>query len=180
MADIKRDDKKLRELILYVAERTADDPNAGAVKLNKILYHAEFQAYRDLGAPISGHPYVALKLGPAPKDLRPIRKNLELAGDAKVVGVQFGPQTQERIVALRSADTSLFSKEELDLVDAVIAELWPLHWTELSADTHRLPGWLAMAPTHSVIPYETAFLSNDVTDGDIARGAELAGAYGWS
>lgn len=176
----RRDPRKLRELILYVAWRTRDDPNCGAVKLNKILYHAEFRAYRELGHSISGTPYVALEYGPAPIELRPIRKNLEITGDARVVQVPMGPQAQDRIVAQRDADTTIFTREELEITDAVIKELWSMHWSTLSVDTHRLPGWLAARPTQAEIPYETAFLSNDITEEDRQRAQRLTAEYGWA
>ena len=45
----KFNEGKFRELILYVARRSEDDKYFGAVKLNKILYFSDFNAYRELG-----------------------------------------------------------------------------------------------------------------------------------
>lgn len=61
--------EKFRELILYVANMSRNDPDFGAVKLNKILYYADFRAYRELGRPISGAAYRKLSEGPAPRQL---------------------------------------------------------------------------------------------------------------
>lgn len=44
-------DRRLAELILYIAEKCERDPNFGATKLNKILTFADFSAYlRDWSA----------------------------------------------------------------------------------------------------------------------------------
>jgi Protein of unknown function (DUF4065) len=169
------DDRKLKELILYIAVRTQDDPYCGAVKLNKILYTADFRAYLELGESISGHPYVARPLGPVPKRLPPVRKNLVLSGDAELVREEMGPYSQDRVYALREAKLSLFTEEELALVDAVIEELRPLHWTQLTQKTHETPGWRA-AKFGEVIPYETAFVSVHGTPAEHARARKLAAA----
>ena len=160
---IKRSDDKLKELIVYVAARAADDASMGAMKLNKVLYHAEIRAYLRLGNPISGHPYIKRRLGPAPKGLLPIRRTLETLNAIRLVKEDVGaPIMQERVVALREPDTSLFSPEELAIVDEVIEEFRPLTGTAVSEDSHRLPGWRAV-PLDTVIPYETAFVSNEGT-----------------
>ena len=51
---IRPNDAKLRELILYVAERCENDPDFGALKLNKILFNADFIAYALTGKAITG------------------------------------------------------------------------------------------------------------------------------
>ena len=44
-----RDNSKAGELILLVAQQTAEDETAGATKLNKILYFAELSHMRRTG-----------------------------------------------------------------------------------------------------------------------------------
>lgn len=178
MAEIKRRDAKLKELIVYVAARAADDPAMGAMKLNKVLFHAESRAFLRLGHPISGHPYMKRELGPAPKDLRPIRTNLERGNAIRVEAEDIGaPHAKARIVALREPNRSMFSAEELAIVDEVIEELRPLSGTAVSDDSHRLPGWRAVA-MDTEIPYETAIVSVDGTDEEHARARELAASIG--
>ena len=58
---------KFRELIVYICKKSEGDPTFGAVKLNKILYYADFAAYRILGKPITGAQYQKLREGPAPQ-----------------------------------------------------------------------------------------------------------------
>ncbi|MDQ3524454.1 MAG: Panacea domain-containing protein, partial [Chloroflexota bacterium] len=59
--------------MLYVAQRSKDDPFFGATKLNKIVYHVDFGAYRRWLRPITGHAYFRLKEGPAPQALVKVR-----------------------------------------------------------------------------------------------------------
>jgi len=161
-------EKKLKELILYIARRSEDDPNYGAVKLNKILYRADFRAYLELGRPITGAPYVALEMGPGPYRLPVVRDALIDAGDATLDRELLGKYYIHRLVALRDADVSLFREGELELVDRVIEELRPLGWKALSDATHAEPGWAAAKPS-AIIPYESAFVSSKITKADRDR-----------
>lgn len=43
------DDRKMKELILYLASRSEEDPRFSATKLNKLLFYCDFTAYRRLG-----------------------------------------------------------------------------------------------------------------------------------
>ena len=43
--------RRLREMVLYVSERNSDTERFGLVKLNKILWKADFSAFADRGIP---------------------------------------------------------------------------------------------------------------------------------
>jgi hypothetical protein len=43
--NIRPNDAKLRELILLISEWCQADPKFGAIKLNKLLFHADFSAF---------------------------------------------------------------------------------------------------------------------------------------
>jgi Protein of unknown function (DUF4065) len=72
MTEPEYDAAKFEELLLYVTERTQDDPACGDMKLNKLLYFADFLAFEKLGHAISGAPYQRLPWGPAPRYLLPL------------------------------------------------------------------------------------------------------------
>src|ERR1035437_1475045 len=63
----KPNDDKLRELVLYIATASEGDEPFGKVKLNKILFFADFEAYRRFVRSITGHEYQKLAQGPAPR-----------------------------------------------------------------------------------------------------------------
>jgi hypothetical protein len=159
------DDDRLTELMLYIAERSKTDPFFGAVKLNKILFRADFLAYRRRRRPITGHPYFRLPEGPAPQVLVKVRKRMIDAGDAKLETAQVFGNQQQRLVAKRSPKIDLFSAEELAIVDDLIDEMADQTASQATADSHRFPGWRA-ARDKEVIPYETAFLSSAITNAD--------------
>ena len=61
-----RRDKKLKELVLYIAQKSEDDPSFGATKLNKILFAADFYFFGQTGRSITGASYVHRGKGPVP------------------------------------------------------------------------------------------------------------------
>ena len=54
---------KLGELIVYIVENSLGDPYFGKTKLNKILFAADFEAYRQRGRSITGADYPASRMG---------------------------------------------------------------------------------------------------------------------
>jgi hypothetical protein len=170
-------DRKMKELVLYLASRSEDDPRFSSTKLNKLLFYCDFSAYRDLGEPITGHSYQKLPFGPAPKSMLPILSRMKDDGDCtEVERDRFGLQ-QKRVVALRSPDLSVFSGAELELADRILRNLWESSASEVSDLSHELPGWRAAA-FQEVIPYETIFVgdpSMPVSDDEIEFCRQLEG-----
>jgi hypothetical protein len=141
------DATKMKELILHVATACAKDEKCGAVKLDKILFYADFLAFLQRGRSITDQPYFAIKEGPAPQQFARIReamiKDQEIAIQKTPIPGYANPFM--RIVALRPPDynKSGLSGEDIALVDAVIAKLWPFTGTELSQKAHDFKGWKA-------------------------------------
>lgn len=171
----KPDDKKFRELILYISQKCSSHPMFGAIKLNKILYYSDFLAYAQLGNPITGHEYQRLRKGPAPVRLLPIRKQMIADG---VLGLQpvflKSGFTQQRTINLRQPNLKLFSGDEIAIVDRVISVLEPLDAETTSEFSHQMIGWIA-AKDGETIPYCSVFISNaPLTDIEAQRGREIA------
>src|SRR5438876_2369422 len=78
----RADEAKLKELILYIAARMEKDQHAGQgrIKLAKLLWLSDFEAYRQLGKSITGSRYVADELGPAPVEELLALRDLEGSG----------------------------------------------------------------------------------------------------
>lgn len=168
------DERKFAELLLYAAGRLEDDPAGGAVKLNKVLFFAEFAHMRRHGRPISGAEYQKLRWGPAPRRLLPVRELLLDAGTARMHDETYQGFVLERLVPLREPDVSLFTPDELAAVDQVVAELYGVTATDASLMSHDEVGW-QMVEERETIPYEAAFLRQSVrTDAVRRHGARLA------
>jgi hypothetical protein len=175
--DVPRGQQRFRELIVYIASKSKHDPNFGATKLNKILYHADFRAFERFGTPLTGMRYFKLERGPAPRALVPVKRELISEG-AITENRDDGPFGQSRIVALREAYLQHFTPDEIELVDSVIEELWNKTATAVSDQSHGV-AWR----THNLkedIPYEAVFMADlPPTQDDISEVRELNERYGW-
>jgi hypothetical protein len=178
MIEFQYDADKFRELVVYIAHRCADDRAFGDTRLNKVLFFSDAFALQYLGAPITGARYQKLKYGPAPRALLPARRELEEEGDVRVEHVDDPPRTVT--VALRGPDLSLFSKDELEVVDQVIDLFEGRTATLVSHLSHlNSPGW-NLVEMHEDIPLESQMLSTKAPPPEvIERGRELAERFGW-
>ena len=155
--DYEYDEGKFAELLLYAARRLEADPAGGAVKLNKVLFYAEFAHVRAHGRPITGAEYQKLENGPAPRRLLPVRQHLIERGDAELRTETYLGRSQKRLLALREPDESRFSPDELKAVDEALAELHGRSATDVSQLSHEEVGW-RMVGDGDAIPYEAAYL----------------------
>ena len=152
------DSAKFRELVLYIAENSEDDPKFGVVKLNKILYYSDFESYRRLGQPITGATYRKYSEGPAPSEMLEQRRVMV---DSARITVETRPHfsgAQQRIVPLSESDTGLFSYDELAIVNETIEGMRHMTAHEAVSLSHRELGWQT-AEYGETIPYPTAWLS---------------------
>lgn len=171
------DSEKLKELIVYVAAKAQDDLAFGAIKLNKILYYADFAAYRQLGAPITGAAYFKLREGPAPRQLLTARNELIDEGRLQVEERRYFTYLQKRLAPSPGCapDPEFLRPEEQELVDEVIKFFWGKSAREVSDYSHREPGWI-LAEDRADIPYESAWLSSDPIDQETEEAAQKIGA----
>ena len=172
-------EKKFKELLLYVSQKCAHDRTFGATKLNKILFYADFLAYANLGEPITCFDYQKLPFGPAPRRLIPVQTQMIEAGELALQPVHlWSGNVQKRAVNLRSPDLSVFTAQEIALVDEVIEALENARAEAVSELSHRLVGWKVVEEGES-IPYSTIFLSDEpLSEAETERGRELAKQHG--
>lgn len=155
----RESDRKMKELILYLAVKSEEDPRFSSTKLNKLLFYCDFAAYRDLGRSITGHSYRKLPFGPAPKAMLPILDQMKRDQDCVEIERDHFGRTQRRVEARRPPESSVFSPEELGLADRILADLWESSATEVSDLSHDFIGWKAAA-LNEIIPYETVFVGD--------------------
>jgi hypothetical protein len=170
---VEFNEKKFRDLILYIAHKSEADPRLGAVKLNKILFYSDFNAFRELGASISGATYQHLEEGPAPREMLPVRRAMLASEEAKIESRVYFGRKQDRLVPLRPVD-QLLSPDERRIVDEVISEFWHMDAKQISRYSHDEYGWRLTDEGES-IPYSSALFSADpLTQEQIERGQEAA------
>lgn len=151
---------KFQEPIFYIAQKSEADPNFGIIKLNKILYYADFNAFRLLGKSITGAEYRKLTEGPAPAEMPPTRRAMLDQGLIKIKSRNYFNTVKQRTIALRKPNTSLFAPEELLVADEAIWALKDMSESQAAALSREEIGWKA-ARHGETIPYQTAWLSAD-------------------
>lgn len=165
---------KFKEAIMYVCQKSEQDARFGSTKLNKILFYADFRAYTQLKAPITGATYRHLSEGPAPKEMLALRAELEAEGALRIEPRVYFNREQRRPVALRQADLTVFTGQEVAILDAALEYLWGKDATESTDMSHREWGW-KLTEENEEIPYALAWLSPDpLSQEQIAFGEQLA------
>jgi hypothetical protein len=171
-------ESRIKELFVYVLARSGDDSSSlTRTKVAKILWYSDFGAYRDLGEPITGWPYIKGEHGPMPDRMMLLELDLEAEGRLEIR--REGNVT--RYLLKGEPALGVFSEAERDYVDKVLY-LYRSAWASyLSHRAHEDSiGWQA-AKRREEIPYETALLSTDeLTEREIERGQELAREFGWT
>ncbi len=162
------DQERFENLVLYLAERSADDLGYGKVKLNKLLFRSDFEAYRLLGASITGEEYKAQELGPVAAHLPSLLRRFATRGVMTIHEVPAGPYTREvpLVVEGHEANQGVFADEELAIVDRALEELRPHGAKSVSEWSHETSvGWrvkeaaLRERGRAELIPYSSAPLS---------------------
>lgn len=175
---------RLRQMILYVAHRCVEAEHFDAVKLNKILWKADFDAYAARNVPVTGREYQRLPLGPAPREMPPVYRDMLRDGLIRVENVNFGKDElgndiiEHRTIALTEPNLARFTQDDLKFVDASITYYWNMTGAETSDDSHG-----AAWSTHNngdPLPYELALLSDKPLSDEMRfRIAARAKERGW-
>jgi hypothetical protein len=155
------DEKKLAELMLYVAMKCEKHPRFGAIKLNKVLFFSDFIAYARRGRPITGAEYRKRPMGPTATRLLPVQHKLQVQGAAILrENPLWTGRRQIRLLAIRRPDLTLFEAEDIAIVDEVIENLKNKTAESVSELSHEKMGW-KLAEMDAVIPYVSVFLPDE-------------------
>lgn len=146
MTDIRYDETKFGELLLYLAELSIGDRRYSRAKLAQQLFHCDFDACRLFGAPITGAVYRMQAEGPLadgfPDAIAQLRSEVRLV-DRRLRHPGAGRE-QTAPTAIDLADLTVFDAPEIDLVRAVVTDL-----------PNRPHGW-EWVSCGEVVPYPVA------------------------
>ena len=188
LADISRHgmesppgDDRLGEAIIYVANGLENDPSGrGAVKLNKVLWWADFESFRERGCSVTGSAYQRLSEGPAPVSLLPVRKQLEKSAEIKIEERSSGASLPEQVVCPRRSHRPVFDSDDLSFLDRSLAKFRGWSGNKCSEFSHRVSAGWQSVDDGQIIPYETALVdTRPVTDDDRAWARSAAVAAGF-
>lgn len=175
---------KMRALILHVAQRYSDDPSFGSVKLNKVLFHADFSAYAKLGDSLTRYEYRAQHAGPTLYAMLPVLREMEGDERLQVRRVDDWAFPQDRIEALDQPNLDLFSADELAVIEDSIERLRGMSADEVIEAAHNFPGWVHAweRGKGSTIPYESVFWDarTELEDWEQEEAKDLAASLGIS
>jgi hypothetical protein len=180
MTSIQYDERKLQELVLYIAAKFDGNETFGRTKLNKLLFFSDFVAYSRIGRPITGARYIHLPFGPCPDTMPKVES--AIIGDRRAVQRQLsvGHFEEKRLVALDNANLDVFSASEISIVDEMIDRYWMTTATELSRISHGFVGW-DLTGMKEEIPYFTALIPDaplPISEEDMAEARRRAAALG--
>jgi hypothetical protein len=178
---------KFKELVVYYAQMAEreDDEGFGMVKLNKLLYRADFEAYRTLGHSITGETYEKQEFGPVARDLLIVLDELGADGRLGWQHIQRGPHVADVPTAMpddyAQADMSKFTDEERELIHSTLQELATYGGKSVSEWSHeQSAGWNLAEEYGNEIPYHSAVISTDpIPRDDLERASAYVREQGW-
>lgn len=179
---------KFKELVVYLcaASEQAGDEGFGMVKLNKLLYRVNFEAYRLLGHAITGETYEKQEFGPVARDLPIVLDELAAAGRLRWQSIPRGPH-ERKVPAMTEdpdavADMSLFPADERRLIADTLRELAVHGGKSASEWSHEeSAGWNVAREFGDAIDYSTTFVSTaPIPPEDLEKARQFVQERGWA
>jgi hypothetical protein len=169
--------ERFKALVHYVCDKATDPSVLGSVKLNKVLWYSDSIHYMIQGASITGETFIKRQYGPVPRHI--VRAVSELVSEGKIARgrVDHFGFVKNEYIAIKDAEVSLFSAEQIKLIDAAFEHVC-LHHTarSVSEETHGVI-W-EIAAMGEEIPLSTVFASDvgEVDETDFEWAHEILAA----
>lgn len=127
-------------------------------KLNKLLFYTDFNTYKLTGYSTTGLEYRAIQFGPVPSQFQKMYVNLSETGQISIDEQYFGNGAYgDEINAKVPFDQTLFSPEELDVLEHVANRYAKLSTDDIVKLSHEETGWMDNADQKALINYRYAF-----------------------
>lgn len=176
--DLPGRQSRLREAILFVAIESKEAEYLGLIKLNKILWRADFEAFARRGLPVTGRQYQRLERGPAPVEMKPVIDEMLRDGLLRLEPHRIIDYDEKRPIAQAEPNLRFFSQDDLDFLRASVGHYWNKTGREASDESHGL-AWKTRQ-NGDLMPYNSAYFSDAPIN---ARALEqlkaLAAKFGW-
>ena len=152
-------EKKYKNAILFFAKKTQNG-TLGKLKIKKLLYYLDFDFFEKYGKSVTGDEYLRFEHGPVPRMAEKILKQMD-GKEIKITRrkIKEGLNDQQHIEALKDFDLSVFSKEELVMLDDIAGKWEKFTGTEMKMATHGEAPWISTEPD-GVIDYNLAYYRN--------------------
>ncbi|MBU6339655.1 MAG: helix-turn-helix domain-containing protein [Rickettsiales bacterium] len=151
----KFNEKKFREILLYVLSKTAGKANVGETVLYKLLYFCDFNYYEKYRDHMTGATYIKNHFGPTPTNFKKVIESLR-GKEVEMVKGKFGGFEQTKYMPLREADLRQINGAEKQVIDEVIDRLSSMNAKQISQYSHDDTPWIA-TKDGEVIDYQLVF-----------------------
>lgn len=142
--------EKISHMVLFFSERT----NTWKTKLNKLLFYADFLAYKNFGFGISGLDYRAIKMGPVPSKFD---KMYDLISEGDLMHREY-IETEHgnfgsRFVPVLTFNELLFDEYELEIMGVVSDRFKYSTPAEIIRVSHNELAWKENKDENEIISY---------------------------
>lgn len=151
----QRNVRKFKEVLLYILNKVGAKPNIGETVLYKLLYFIDFNFYEKYEMQLVGATYIKNHHGPSPVEFTKIVRTM-LEKDLVLVKTKHFNYMQKKYLPLRTADTSVLSGTEIEMIDHVLNQLSDLNATQIAEYSHHDVPWMT-AEEGKKIDYESVF-----------------------
>lgn len=143
----------LKNVILFFIEKCN---GVFPTKMNKLLFYTDFFSFRKYGHSITGLSFRAIQRGPVPTNWDII---YSLIDDIEQVEIAFDGTniTGYELISNIPSDKSVFSNEQLSVLEIVYNTFKDDSCKSISEKSHREKAWLDNNKNHSLIDYNYAF-----------------------
>jgi hypothetical protein len=150
------DREKFQSLVHYICWKAGDPAKLGAIKLNKICWLADFEAFYQTGTSISDARYVKREFGPVPSAIQPALRELQMFGLLRINEVAFHNHMKKEFIPLKEPTIRGFTPRELEIVDWATQFICNEHTAASISEASHDHIWRAAADGEE-IPYFTIF-----------------------
>ncbi len=145
-------DKFAQMVLFYFGQM----PHLYTVRLNKLLFYADFGHFKRTGYSISGARYCAIPKGPVPDEYRILNDLLVQQGYLEQTYAERGGELFETFQPhqTRQVNTSVFSHSELEVLHLAIKTFRYEKTIDLVERSHQELGWIDNEASKSPISYQ--------------------------
>lgn len=155
----KIDERKYEMAVLFFANKIRNG-TLGKLKLMKLLYYLDFDFFEKYGHSITGDEYLRFEHGPVPRMAEKILAQMR-GKKIKIVNRKMpqGYNDQQHIEPLIEFNPSLFTKEEILMLEEVADKWEKFTGAEMKSASHGEAPWIATKP-NNVIDYNLSYYRN--------------------
>ena len=143
---------RLKNVILYFIEHLG---GVFVTKMNKLLFYADFAAYRNLGQGITGLSYQAIQYGPVPANWDVVYGMIDDI-EQDIVDLGNGNSGQ-KLTSKLSCDISSLTEEQIGILELVCHTFAKDTAGSISQKSHEEAAWINNVGTHQLIDFNDAF-----------------------